>query len=168
MFKTFKPPGKSDEYYTPKYVWESLSPFLDKKKIIWEAFHRESDTHIQSSQYLRELGFQVEQTKKDFFDENHGDIIVTNPPFSKNKEIMKRLVELDKPFCLLVNQCCLHSQYFRKTFKDSLNEIQLIIPNKINYLMLIENKLQKGKGGCPFYSIIICWKMNLDNYINFV
>ena len=166
---------KSDEYYTPKHVWEKLSPYLDKNKVIWEAFHRENDTHIHSSDYLRDLGFDVVQTKKDFFEENHGDIIVSNPPFSKNKEILLKLVELNKPFCLILNECCLHSQYFRKTFKDTIDDIQLIIPFKINYLIKNEEKNDdndedefiKGKG-CPFYSIILCWKMNLEKDINFI
>ena len=170
MFRQFKS-RKSDEYYTPKYVWEMLSPFLDKEKVIWEAFHRENDTHIHSSEYLRELGFKVVQTKKDFFEENLGDVIVSNPPYSKNKEILLRLVELDKPFCLLLNQCCLHSKYFRKTFKDTFDQIQLIIPSKINYLIKSDDENDKefltGKG-CPFYSILICWKMNLEKDINFI
>ena len=173
MFKQFKS-RKSDEYYTPKHVWELISPLLNKNKTIWEAFHRENDTHIHSSQYLRELGFNVVQTQEDFFEENHGDIIVSNPPFSRNKEIMLRLCELNKPFCLVVNECSLHSQYFRKTFKDSLDQIQLIIPYKIDYLIKNEERNSEndkefltGKG-CPFYSILICWKMNLEKDINFI
>jgi hypothetical protein len=169
MFKQYKS-RKSDEYYTPKHVWEKISPLLNKEKVIWEAFHRESDTHVRSSEYLREIGFNVVQTKKDFFEENHGDVIVSNPPYSKNKKILLRLAELNKPFCLLLNECCLHSNYFKKTFQDTLDEIQLIIPKKINYLIKSEeeeNELLIGKG-CPFYSIFICWKMNLEKDINFI
>ena len=174
MYREFKT-RKSDEYYTPKYVWELISPLLDKNKVIWEAFHKETDTHIPSSNNFRELGFTVVQTQKDFFEENHGDVIVSNPPYSKNKEIMTRLVELNKPFCLIVNECCLHSKYFRKIFKDTFDDIQLIIPSKIDFLIKNEENINEnderefliGKG-CPFYSILICWKMNLEKDINFI
>lgn len=158
--------SKSDEYFTPEWVWQAIAPFVPKDKVIWEAFG--IDPLIPSSNYLRKLGFQVVQTETDFFLENKGDIIISNPPFSQIKRIFERLILLDKPFCLIVNQCCTHSKYFKKIFEDSLNEIQFFIPPKIDYLIKINEEIKPGGIGCPYYSLIICWKMKLKKDINFI
>jgi len=158
--------GKTkDEYYTPKWVFEMLAPFLPKDKIIWEAFGTVDQTHIQSAEYLRELGFKVVQTKNDFFLENKGDVIVSNPPFSKLKDIFIRLKELKKPFCLLVNNCVLHSNYFRAVFggeEENIN-LQILYPPKINYDIIddVEKGTLKVTTKCPFYSVFICYQMFL-------
>ena len=46
--------------------------------------------------------------------EDRGEVIITNPPFSKTKEVMERLFELDKPFILILPVSKLNTQYFRK------------------------------------------------------
>lgn len=164
MFAGYKS-SKSDEYYTPEWVWQAIAPFLPKDKVVWEAFG--VDPLIPSTNYLKKLGFQVVQTQKDFFLENKGDIIVSNPPFSQMKKVLERMVELDKPFCLLANQCCLHSNYFKRIFKDSLDELQMFIPPKINYLCKIDDEIKPGVG-CPYYSVVLCWKMKLEKDIIFI
>lgn len=167
MFQSYNS-RKSDEYYTPKWVWEAIAPYLPKDKVIWEAFGIGSS--ISSSQNLRDLGFQVVQTEKDFFLENKGDYIISNPPFSQIKRVFERIVLLDKPFCLIINSCCLHSKYFKDIFKDSLDEIQLFIPPKIDYLIKNPetNEMEFGKKGCPYYSLIICWKMKMKKDVVFI
>jgi len=87
---------KHDDYMTPKYAWENIKHLIPADKIIWEAFYGDG----KSGQYLTELGFNVIHEPIDFFNEepDNWDIIVSNPPFSKSKEVMKRLKELDKPF----------------------------------------------------------------------
>ena len=87
---------KHDDYMTPKYAWENIEQYIPKDKVIWEAFMGDG----KSGQYLEDMGFQVIANNNDFFESNEGDIIVSNPPFSKSKEIMERLKILDKPFII--------------------------------------------------------------------
>ena len=89
---------KYDDYMTPKYAWEDIKDYIPNKKI-WEAFYGDGN----SGNYLTELGFDVIHKPIDFFTEppDEYDIIVSNPPFSKSKEIMKQLLIYDKPFILI-------------------------------------------------------------------
>ena len=72
---------KHDDYMTPKYAWEDIKEYIPKKKI-WEAFYGNG----KSGDYLTELGFDVIHEEIDFFENDLGEIIVSNPPFSKSKE----------------------------------------------------------------------------------
>jgi hypothetical protein len=55
------------------------------------------------------------------------DMIISNVPFSKKKEVLVKLKELDKPFIIIMPMSTLFTQYLRETFG---NKLQLIIPQK--------------------------------------
>ena len=145
---------KHDDYMTPKYAWENIQQYIPKDKIIWEAFYGDG----KSGQDLSDLGFNVIHEQIDFFDNNKGDIIVSNPPFSLAKEIMPRLKELDKPFILIMPSSKINTQYF-KPFK---NKIQIIIPRKRIQFIKNGNELQNK---CNFDCFYYCYKMNLERDI---
>ena len=86
--KTFM---KHDDYMTPKSAWENIKQFIPTDKVIYEPFYGDG----KSGEYLRQLGFTVIHEPIDFFENDLGDIIVSNPPFSKTKDILKRLKDLD-------------------------------------------------------------------------
>ncbi|GAH08981.1 unnamed protein product, partial [marine sediment metagenome] len=75
-----------------------IQEYIPKDKVIWECFMGDG----KSGQYLEELGFDVIANDNDFFQSDEGDIVVSNPPFSKSKEVITRLKELDKPFILIL------------------------------------------------------------------
>jgi len=143
-----------DDYMTPKYAWDNIKEYIPKDKIIWEAFMGDG----KSGEYLKELGLNVIHNDNDFFKSNEGDIIVSNPPFSKCKEIIPRLKELDKPFILILPSSKINTQYFR-VFK---NDIQLIIPPKRIQFLKNGNELNNK---CNFDCFYYCYKMNLPNDI---
>ena len=89
--KTF---SKHDDYMTPKTAWEDIQNYIPKDKTIWEPFYGDG----QSGRDLRELGFNVIHEPLDFFENDLGEIIISNPPFSKSSEVLTRLKELGKPF----------------------------------------------------------------------
>jgi len=151
---------KHDDYMTPKYAWENIKQFIPKDKIIWEAFYGNGE----SGKYLTEMGFETIHEPIDFFEENKGDIIVSNPPFSKSKEVMDRLYELDKPFIIIFPSSKINTQYFRK-WKDK--NIQIIIPPKrIHFEKLVDGvKPKNWKNACNFDCFYYCYKMDLPNDI---
>ncbi len=153
---------KHDDYMTPKYVWDNIKELIPKDKVIWEAFYGDG----KSGTHLKELGFNVIHEPIDFFDNDKGDIIVSNPPFSKSKEVMDRLYELDKPFIIIFPSSKINTQYFRKWN----NKIQIIIPKKrINFEKKINGVTPKGwKNACNFDCFYYCYKMNLDRDINWL
>jgi len=151
---------KYDDYMTPKYAWENIQQYIPKDKIIWEAFYGDG----QSGTFLQELGFQTIHEPVDFFENNLGDIIVSNPPFSKAKEIMKRLLVLDKPFILILPVSKITTQYF-KEWADK--NIQIIIPSKrIHFQKLVNGKVPENwKNACNFDCFYYCYKMDLPRSI---
>ena len=70
-----------DDYMTPKYCWEWIKQYIPNDRVIWEAFYGDG----KSGDYLKELGFNVIHEEDDFFENNKGDIIISNPPFSKKR-----------------------------------------------------------------------------------
>jgi hypothetical protein len=151
-----------DDYMTPKSVWEDIKDFIPKDAVIWEAFYGNGE----SGEYLKELGFNVIHQNIDFFDNNLGDIIVSNPPFSKLKEILIRLEELDKPFILIMPSSKINTQYFRR-WKDK--NIQIIIPKKrINFDKIVNGKISDKKSQCNFDCFFYCYKIDLKKDIIFL
>jgi hypothetical protein len=153
--KTFK---KDDDYMTPKSAWEEISHIIPQDKLIWEAFYGDGT----SGKYLTELGFNVIHQDVDFFDNDLGEIVVSNPPFTKCPEILTRLKELNKPFILIMPCSKLTTQYFRKLFNGD-NELQIVIPRKrINFTKLVYQKpVDNFRNACNFDCFYYCWKMKL-------
>jgi hypothetical protein len=151
---------KHDDYMTPKYAWDNIKQFIPNDKVIWEAFYGDGN----SGNYLTELGFNTIHKPIDFFENNLGDIIITNPPFSQTKEILNRLEELDKPFILILPSSKINTLYFRK-WKDK--NIQIIIPRKrIHFEKQINGeKPPEWKNACNFDCFYYCYKMNLPKDI---
>ena len=148
---------------TPKYAWENIKEFIPRNKLIWEAFYGDG----KSGNYLQELGFDVIHEPVDFFENNLGEIIVSNPPFSKAKQIMKRLKELDKPFILILPSSKINTSYFRD-WKDK--GLQIIIPRKrIHFKKLIDGKIPDGwKNSCNFDCFYYCYKIGLSKDITWL
>lgn len=144
-------PKKFDDCITPISVWDSIKEYIPKDKEIWCPFYF-NGTHT-----LRDLGFDIIHNDEDFFDNNRGDIIVDNPPFSIKRKILERLNQLEKPFILIMPVSTICYQYF-KDFKD----IQIIVPNKrINFAPDLKSS---ASFDCLFY----CYKMNLPKDIIFL
>jgi len=153
---------KFDDYMTPKTAWEDIKEYIPKDKVIWEAFYGDG----KSGTYLQELGFNVVHQPVDFFSNNLGEIVVSNPPFTKGKEVLQRLVELDKPFILILPSSRINTSYCR-IFKDK--GLQIIIPKRrIHFEKLINGKKDEKKSSCNFDCFYYCYKMNLPNDITFL
>lgn len=152
--------SNDDEYNTPRELWENIKEFLPPKdKIVWEAFYGNGN----SGTILSSLGCTVLQSDVDFFDDNQHiidkmDMIISNIPFSKKKQILARLKEIDKPFIIIMPASTLFTDYLKDTFRDKL---QIIIPKK---------RMHFEKNGVvmkrtSFDSCYFCYKMNLKRDI---
>jgi len=155
--KTFM---KHDDYMTPKYAWENIKQYIPKDKIIWEAFYGDG----KSGTYLQEMGFNVIHEPIDFFDNDRGDMIVSNPPYSLSKEISNRLYEIDKPFILILPSSKINTQYFRKWRERG---IQIIIPrSRIHFEKQVNGEVPANwKNACNFDCFYYCYKINLPRDI---
>jgi hypothetical protein len=145
-----------DDYMTPKSAWENIKHLIPKDKQIWEAFYGDG----KSGSHLTDLGFNVIHEQIDFFENNLGDIVVSNPPFSKSKEVLKRLKEIEKPFIMILPSSKINTQYVRENYKNQ--GLQIIIPRKRIQFIKNGNELQNK---CNFDCFYYCYKMNLPNDI---
>lgn len=152
---------KHDDYMTPKYAWENIMQYIPKDKVIWEAFYGNGE----SGKYLTEMGFDVIHEPVDFFENNLGEVIVSNIPFSKSKEVMKRLAELDKPFIIIMPSAKINTSYIRDNFKNK--GLQIIIPRKrIHFTKFVDGKPVEGwKNACKFDCFYYCYKIGLEKDI---
>jgi hypothetical protein len=154
---------KFDDYMTPKSAWEAVKQYIPKHKVIWEPFYGDGT----SGKYLSELGFTVIHEDIDFFENNKGDLIVSNPPFSKAKEVLTRCIELDKPFLLILPVSKLNVSYVREVFKGG--QLQIIIPRRrIHFHKLVNGKIDDSKKSCNFDCLYYCYKMNLEKDITWL
>lgn len=148
----------SDNYMTNKNDWERIKEYIPTDKQIWSPFYGDG----KQKEYFAEMGFDIIHQDEDFFESNHGDIIIDNPPFSKKKEILIRLKELNKPFILICPSMMLSYKYFQELFSE---DIQVIIPNKRISFKHIDSQKSYSP---PFASFYFCWKMNLPKDLMFI
>lgn len=150
--------NQTDNYYSNKEVWQVVKDYIPRDKVLWESFYGDG----KSGQYLRELGFDVIHKDINFFDNNLGDIIISNPPFSKRRDIFTRLKKLDKPFMMVMFPIVLSCKWFLDLDMD----IQVIIPKKRPkfYHLELNKKNYTPNGGTWFF----CYKMNLPKDLIFI
>jgi len=121
-----------DEYYSPQNVVDMIKPYILNHGFekIWCPFDTEDSRFVQTFQ---EAGLDVSfghiKTGQDFFDyaEPQGEIVVSNPPFSKRDAIFERLFEMQVPFALVMNFNGLFDSKKRaRMFAE--NGVELLIP----------------------------------------
>lgn len=145
-----------DDYMTPKSAWESIAHLIPNNNTIWEPFYGDG----KSGDYLRELGFNViHEPNVDFFEHNKGDIIITNPPFSKAEIVLKRLVLLDKPFIIILPVSKLTTGYFKRIFESKHTHLNFLIPKKRIQFLKMVNGETTSTNKCNFDCLYYCYKI---------
>jgi hypothetical protein len=154
-----------DDYMTPSSAWEAIVDFIPKDKIIWEAFYGNGESGKDLQKLLP--GNKVIHKKIDFYDHDLGDILISNPAFSDCPNVLKRLVDLNKPFIMIMPSSKINTQYFRKLFAKNPDKIQIIIPRKrIQFIKLVDGVVPENyKSICNFDCFYYCWKMELPHDI---
>ncbi len=162
-YLTAKTDKQSDETYTPRIAVLPLLKYIDKNKIIWCPF---DDSDSEYVKVFQENGYQVIYSHIDdgknffYYEPEHYDVIISNPPFSIKDDILKRLDELGKPYAILLPLPTLQGQ---KRFQYLQGAQALIFDKRINFYRDKDKKeVQKG---VSFASIYICKKFLPQNLI---
>ncbi len=145
-----------DEVYTPFYAVEPLFEFIPKGKTIWCPFDEEWSAFYQM---FTEKGYKVIRSclteGQDFFTyepEEEWDTLISNPPFSKKDEVLKRAFSLNKPFALLLP---VNSLQGKKRFDIFKNQIQVLaFDARVDYHSA--NSMQNYIKGNSFGSAYFC------------
>lgn len=156
-----------DEYYTPQKATDMIIPYIVKKgyKIIWCPFDTADSKFVMT---FKEKGFEVRyghiDTGQDFFEyqKPQGDIIVSNPPFSKRDAIFRKIYEWDMPFALIMN---FNGLFDSKKRADIFREhrVEMLVPRgRMKFYHRTKGLLKSPN----FQSIYVCNRL-LDEQIVF-
>lgn len=162
----------ADDFQTPKSALKPLLPYIKKNWTIWECaggsgnladeLGRLSFKHITTDIIYTDEEFP-KKMRLDFLTEKQTsdyDCIITNPPYSKKGEFIKRAYELGKPFAFLMPLTILETDKRQSLFKKYGIEI-LLLKKRINF------ETPSGKGtGSWFATAWFCWKL-LPKQINY-
>ena len=147
--------NKNDEYYTPSYAVYPIIKYLKQGSTVWCPFDKEESNFVQ---VLTKEGFNVIyghiETGQDFFkvDIPKCDYIISNPPYSLRGEVFKRLIEVGKPYAMLINfQGIFDNKNRFEMFKNNRTEMLWLSP-RVNYIKQGDYKAS----GVPFQSGYLC------------
>ncbi len=154
----------NDDYRTPRYLVSCLDTFIfdfmqrhniNRKLVVYCPFDTEESEYVR---YFKENGAEVIhgdiKTGQNFFDNPipECDLVISNPPFSRKREIFSKLFAAGIPFALLMNLQAMQYQEMGQLFVEEQQRteaIQFIIPDK---------KVSFDGHTSAFCSGYYCWK----------
>ena len=101
---------RNDEWYTREYAVKPILEFLKPNSKIWCPFDMDDSEFVK---VLKKEGHTVINThiwkSQDFFEIVKTDLsnwnldyIISNPPYSKRKQVIEALIDLNTPFAMLL------------------------------------------------------------------
>ncbi len=153
--------GSNDECMTPDYGVYPILEYIPKNAVVWCPFDTEDSEFVKIISKSNKVIYSHISKGENFYTyepEEHWDIIVSNPPFTKKREIFKRALSFNKPFALLMTNVWLNDSAPKQLFKDK--DLQLLMFDKRIKFMnngIIQNKI-------TFSSSYYCWNF-LDKQI---
>lgn len=129
-----------DDLNTPREAWQLLEIYLPSwVESIWEAAPGE----LKLTSHMRKDGYlPIYSLERSFFnyEPDNYDAIITNPPFSKKGEFLKRCTVLGKPWALLLPV----TTPGVKSYQDYLRGCEIIyLPKRIDFT----------GGGAPWFAV---------------
>jgi len=123
--------NKKDEYFTPAILVEPIIRYIPKDATVWCPFDTDNSEFVI---LLKEAGIKVINThmwtRQDFFQYEPEEYthIISNPPFTRKLDVLKRLYRLGKPFAMVMGLPILNYQEIGGFFQGK--ELQLLIVDK--------------------------------------
>ena len=141
----------SDEWYTPEWAVDAIADFLPPESKILCPFDTKESAFYR---VLTERGHRVEASHIsegiDFFTRNiQGyDFIISNPPYSKRMNILKRLYAENVSFAMLLNLTGLFDSRARTELAEKGCSVVMIYPR----IKFRHSTGEEHYRACPFQS----------------
>ena len=148
--------GKNDEIYTPKYAVLPLIKYIPKNKTIWCPFDTEESNFVIELSKTHNVVYSHIDYGQDFYDYQPNvdwDILISNPPFTKKRQIFERAMSFGKPFVLLMTNTWLNDSAPKQLFMKK--DLQLLMFDKRIVYIQPGNKEFNKK--ITFSSSYYCW-----------
>jgi len=170
---------KKDECYTSYCEAEKLAKYLVENEIlpedakIWMPF----DTHASNiykafvNYGYKKIFLSSLEIGIDFYlyQPSEFDIIITNPPFSNRTSLMRRLINLGKPFIILQASQFFNNQFAVGFLCQLSDDFEFILPrSRMNFLLYNKKSdvIMSSKSAASFYSFWLCYKTKLTKTFN--
>lgn len=152
----------SDDYTTTEKAFFDIKPFKpENAKIIYDPFYLDGKSKIYMEKVFSDCKI-IHEEKDAFSWMPECDIIITNPPFSKKKEVLKWLETINKPFMVLLPAFTICNKYFQKLGVHK--QVELVIPHGRYSFEFDSQSLKNAAFDCFWF----CYKCNLPSQINYV
>jgi len=125
--------GKNDEMYTPEYAVIPVLEYIKKDWVVWCPFDKKNSEFVKQISKKNKVIFSHIDDGQDFFTyepKEHYDAIISNPPFTKKRQIFERALSFGKPIALLMSNTWLNDKYSKWVFYEKDKDMQLLMFNK--------------------------------------
>lgn len=124
-----------DEYYTPPILARAILPYVPREWTVWCPF---DTAHSEFVVALEAHGCRVLRSHiwegRDFFayePSERYDAIISNPPFTRKLDVLRRLYAIGKPFAMVMGLPILNYQEIGGFFaEDGGRDLQLLVVDK--------------------------------------
>lgn len=148
--------GSNDECLTLGYAVYPILKYIPNEWTVWCPFDKEYSEFVKQ---IRGKGNKVIRSHisegKDFYTyepNEHWDCIISNPPFTRKKDIFERALSFNKPFALIMSNTWLNDAAPKKIFAEK--DLQLLMFDK--RMKFINNGVINNK--ITFSSSYYCYK----------
>ena len=127
--------ANTDEWYTPSWAVVPLMKYIPRNTTVWCPFDKFDSAFVQvlGANGIHAVYSHIDNGE-DFFTMKvpECDYIVSNPPYSRRDDVLRRLFEIGKPFAMLLSSLGIGEGKRWEMF--SKNGVQFLIPNRrVNY-----------------------------------
>jgi len=148
--------GKNDEIYTPKYAVLPLIKYIPENQTVWCPFDTEESNFVIELSKTHNVVYSHIDYGQDFYDyqpSEDWDILISNPPFTKKRQIFERAMSFDKPFALLMTNTWLNDSAPKQLFMEK--DLQLLMFDK--RVIYIQPEKKEFNKNITFSSSYFCW-----------
>jgi len=123
-------PGKNDECYTPRSGVLPILKYIPEGATVWCPFDTADSEFVKEISKRNPCVYSHIAAGGDFYEyePEHWDVIVSNPPFTRKRQIFERALSFGKPFALLMTNAWLNDSAPKQLFSEV--DLQLLMFDK--------------------------------------
>ena len=138
--------GKNDEMYTPKYAVLPVLEYIKPEWVVWCPFDTKDSEFVKQISKTNKVIHTHIFNGENFYNfepKEHWDVIISNPPFTKKRQIFERALSFGKPIALLMTNAWLNDKYSKWVFYEADRNMELLMFDKRTHFIDASGKVEK-------------------------